>query len=46
MTPAELEKKKQFYSIYWSEYRSVKGNSGLTELPDYIEERGMFDVKA
>ena len=46
MTPAELEKNKQFYSIYWSEYRAVKGNSELSELPDYLEERSMFDAKA
>lgn len=46
MTPAELAKKKQFYSIYWREYRAVKGNSELAELPDYLEERSMFDAKA
>lgn len=46
MTPAELAKKKQFYSIYWSEYRSVKGNGELAELPDYLEERNVFDAKA
>lgn len=46
MTPAELAKKNQFYSIYWSEYRSVKGNIELTELPDYLEERNVFDAKA
>ena len=46
MTSAELAKKNQFYSIYWSEYRSVKGNIELTELPDYLEERNVFDAKA
>lgn len=46
MTPAELTKKKQFYSIYWSEYRSVKENGELAELPDYLEERNVFDAKA
>lgn len=46
MTPAELAKKEQFYSIYWSEYHSVKGNSGLPELPDYLEEHSTFDAKA
>ena len=34
------------YSIYWSEYRAVKGNSELSELPDYLEERSTFDAKA
>lgn len=43
MTPAELEKKRQFYSIYWSEYRLAKGNGELSELPDYLEERSVFD---
>lgn len=46
MTPAELAKKKQFYAVYWSEYRSVKGNSELAELPDYLEEHNVFDAKA
>lgn len=46
MTPAELAKKKQFYAVYWSEYRSVKGNSDFIELPDYLEERNVFDAKA
>ncbi len=46
MTPAELTKKNQFYSIYWNEYRSVKGNNELAELPDYLEERNVFDAKA
>lgn len=46
MTPAELVKKNEFYSIYWSEYRSVKGNGELDELPDYLEERNVFDAKA
>lgn len=41
-----LEKKRQFYSVYWSEYRSAKGNSEPAELPDYLEERNMFDAKA
>ena len=46
MTPAELTKKNEFYKIYWNEYRSVKNNSGLSELPDYLEERNIFDRKA
>ena len=35
MTPAELAKKDEFYSIYWSEYNSVKenGSSELREMP-------------
>ena len=34
-TPAEQEKSKEFYDIYWKEYRAVKHgeNSGLAELP-------------
>ena len=31
MTPAELAKKDEFYSIYWSEYNLVK-ESGSPEL--------------
>ena len=46
MTPAEITKKNEFYKIYWNEYRSVKNNSGLSELPDYLEERNIFDRKA
>ena len=48
MTPAELAKKNEFYSIYWSEYRSVKNSVGaeLSELPDYMEEKPSFDRKA
>lgn len=40
------EIKELAYSIYWSEYRSVKGNSELAKLPDYLEERCAFDAKA
>ena len=48
MTPAELVKKDEFYSIYWTEYRSVKNSVGeeLSELPDYLEEKPSFDRKA
>ena len=42
---AELAKKNEFYSIYWTEYRSVKNNVGA-ELPDYLEEKPSFDMKA
>ncbi len=45
MTPAELAKKNEFYSIYWTEYRSVKNSAG-TELPDYLEDKPAFDRKA
>ncbi len=48
MTPAELDKKNEFYSIYWTEYRSVTNSVGaeLSELPDYLEEKSSFDMKA
>ena len=48
MTPAELSKKDEFYSIYWTEYRSVKNSVGaeISELPDYLEEKPSFDRKA
>ena len=41
MTPVELTKKDEFYSIYWKEYNAVKNgmNSELKELPDYLEKR-------
>jgi hypothetical protein len=39
-TPAEREKEKEFYGIYFNEYRSLKNGkeSELEELPDYLEE--------
>ena len=48
MTPAELTKKDEFYSIYWKEYNAVKNgmNSELKELPDYLEKRSVFEAKA
>ena len=47
-TPAEQEKMKVFNDIYWKEYRAVKNgeNSGLVELPDYLEDKSVFDAKA
>jgi len=34
--------------FYWAEYRSVKNSAGaeLSELPDYLEEKPLFDRKA
>lgn len=49
MTPAELAKKDEFYSIYWNEYNSmkVKARHELIELQDYLElDIPLFDVKA
>lgn len=46
MTPAELAKKNEFYSVYWNEYHSVKNDLELEKLPDYIAEKNMFDKKA
>lgn len=47
-TPAEREKQKEFYDIYFKEYRSVKNGAGaeLAELPDYLEDKPTFDQKA
>jgi hypothetical protein len=47
-TPAEREKEKEFYGIYFNEYRSLKNGkeSELEELPDYLEDKATFDVKA
>lgn len=49
MTPAELAKKDEFYSIYWNEYNSVKGKESaeLYEVQDYLEpDRPSFEAKA
>ena len=49
MTPAELAKKDEFYSIYWSEYNFVKenGSSELREMPDYLnQDRPSFEARA
>ena len=47
-TPVEREKEKEFYEIYFNEYRSIKNGKGteLAELPDYIENKPTFDQKA
>ena len=47
-TPAEREKEKEFYGIYFNEYRSLKNSqeAELEELPDYLEETPSFDMKA
>ena len=42
-------KKDEFYSIYWSEYNSVKenGSSELREMPDYLDQdRPSFEARA
>ena len=48
MTPAELDRKNEFYDIYWKEYRETKNNleDSFLELPDYLEDRPQFDRKA
>jgi hypothetical protein len=48
MTPAELTRKDEFYSIYRKEYNATKNdmNSELKELPDYLEKRPVFEAKA
>ena len=47
-TPAEREKEKEFYGIYFNEYRTLKNGKGaeLEGLPDYLEEKPSFDMKA
>ena len=46
-TPAEREKEKEFYAVYFNEYRSLKnGQEELAELPDYLENKTVFDMKA
>lgn len=47
-TPAEREKEREFYGIYFNEYRSLKNGQGveLEALPDYLEEKPSFDRKA
>ena len=37
-TPAEREKEREFYGIYFNEYRSLRNGKG-EELPDYLEEK-------
>ena len=44
-----IAKKDEFYSIYWSEYNSVKenGSSELREMPDYLDQdRPSFEARA
>ena len=40
-TPAEREKEREFYGIYFNEYHAQKNgqSSELGELPDYLEEK-------
>lgn len=48
MTPAELTKDEEFYSIYWNEYHSVKDgvNLKMREIPNYLDEtKASFEVK-
>ena len=47
-TPAEREKEREFYGIYFNEYRLLKNGQGaeLQVLPDYLEEKPSFDRKA
>ena len=47
-TPAEREKEREFYGIYFDEYRSLKNGQGeeLEALPDYLDEKPSFDRKA
>lgn len=47
-TSAEREKEKEFYGIYYNEYHSLKNNKGSEpeELPDYLEVKPSFDIKA
>lgn len=48
-TPAEQEKMKEFYDIYFDEYRSQKNGKEpeLRELPDYLEDgKPSFDTRA
>lgn len=47
-TPAEREKEREFYGIYFNEYRLLKNGQGaeLEALPNYLEEKPSFDRKA
>jgi hypothetical protein len=47
-TPAEQEKEREFYGIYFNEYHTQKNaqSSELKELTDYLEEKPSFDRKA
>lgn len=47
-TPAEREKEREFYGIYFNEYHTQKNaqSSEWKELPNYLEEKTSFDRKA
>lgn len=47
-TPAEQEKEREFYGIYFKEYHAQKNaqSQESEELPDYLEEKPFFDKKA
>ncbi len=48
MTPAELQKKDEFYAIYDKALRDAQKSSGdqMRELPDYLEYRPYVDSLA
>ena len=45
MTQAELQKKDEFYSIYYNALKNAKKGfvDNLRDLPDYLEEKSSFD---
>lgn len=47
-TPAEQEKEREFYGIYFKEYHAQKNaqSQESEELPDYLEEKPSFDRQA
>ena len=47
-TPAEQEKEREFYGIYFKEYHAQKNvqSQESEELPNYLEEKPFFDRKA
>lgn len=46
LTGAEQKKSDKFYSIYRSEYNSIKGNNEILNPSEYVENPVTFDVKA
>ena len=42
MTPAELTKKDEFYSIYWKEYNTEKNGMFCTKLRNIILSASVF----
>ena len=46
-TPAEREKEREFYGMYFNEYHTQKNaqSSEVKELPNYLEEKTSFDRK-